>query len=84
MLGLIGLFALLLRKFGPPGRLRRGAARRLAVVEVAPIDARRRLVLVRRDDREHLILLGIGQDVVIETNIAPPPDFTRELREAGR
>ena len=35
-----------------------GAARRLAVVEVLPLDPRRKLVLVRCDQREHLLLLG--------------------------
>jgi flagellar protein FliO/FliZ len=81
VLALIGLFAWLLRKFGPPARLKRGGARRLSIVEVQPIDARRRLVLVRRDDREHLILLGIGQDLVVETGIEPPQrrDFARHL-----
>jgi flagellar protein FliO/FliZ len=80
VLALIGLFAWLLRKFGPPSRLKRGGTRRLSIVEIQPIDARRRLVLVRRDDREHLILLGIGQDLVIEAGIAPPRrDFAQHL-----
>jgi flagellar protein FliO/FliZ len=34
------------------------------------VDAKRRLVLVRRDDREHLLLLGATQDVVVESGIA--------------
>jgi flagellar protein FliO/FliZ len=75
VLGLIGLFAWLLRRFGPPGRFRApGRNRRLSIVEIAGIDARRRLVLVRRDDTEHLILLGQTQDLVIETGIVPPGD----------
>jgi flagellar protein FliO/FliZ len=51
----------------------RGGKRRLAVVDVAAIDAKRRLVLVRRDDKEHLLLLGANNDAVIETGITPPP-----------
>lgn len=35
-----------------------GAAARLAVVEIRPIDARTRLVLVRHDDVEHLLVVG--------------------------
>ena len=49
---------------------------RLAVVESLAIDARHRLVLVRRDDREHLILIGTA-DTVVESGIAaplPPPE----------
>ena len=43
---------------------------RLAVTEQATVDSRRRLVLVRRDDVEHLIMTGGPVDVVIETDIA--------------
>lgn len=74
VIGLVGLFAWLLRKFGPPGRFRLQNRRRLSIVEILPLDARRRLVLVRRDDREHLIVLGVTQDLVIETGIVPPPE----------
>ncbi len=57
VLGLIGLLAWLARRFRlgsspPPG------ARRLAVVEALAIDPRRKLVLVRCDEAEHLLLLG--------------------------
>ena len=43
--------------------------RRLAVVEHASVDGRRRLILVRRDGVEHLIMTGGPVDVVIETGI---------------
>ena len=43
---------------------------RLAVMDAAIVDSRRRLVLVRRDDIEHLILIGGPTDVVVEQNIA--------------
>lgn len=43
--------------------------KRLAVVEHASVDGRRRLLLVRRDDVEHLIMTGGPVDVVIETGI---------------
>jgi flagellar protein FliO/FliZ len=45
------------------------AEKRLDVVEYWNIDARRRLVLIRRDDVEHLIMTGGPVDVVIETGI---------------
>lgn len=52
--------------------------RRLRVVEMLPIDARRQLVLVRRDNTEHLILLTPERGLVVEAGIradatAPPP-----------
>lgn len=42
---------------------------RLAVMDATAIDNYRRLVLVRRDDVEHLILIGGSADVVVESNI---------------
>jgi flagellar protein FliO/FliZ len=43
--------------------------RRLEVVDHASVDSRRKLVLIRRDDVEHLLLTGGPVDVVIETGI---------------
>lgn len=43
--------------------------KRLEVVEHASIDGKRRLVLIRRDDVEHLLMTGGPVDVVIETGI---------------
>lgn len=42
---------------------------RLAVLDAAAIDTRRRLVLVRRDDVEHLIMIGGPTDIVVESRI---------------
>lgn len=75
VLALIGLMAWLARRFGfgVPPRLP-GQARRLKVVESLAVDARRRLVLVRRDTTEHLLLLGGANELTIETGIRPPAD----------
>jgi hypothetical protein len=43
---------------------------RLAVVEFREVDRSRRLVLVRRDQTEHLLLIGGHNDVVIESGFA--------------
>lgn len=77
VLGLIMLAAHLLRKYGDGkmmARTPKGASKRLGVVEVAMIDGRRRLVLVRRDEVEHLILLAADRETVIETGIHPVVD----------
>src|SRR5271165_3553257 len=47
----------------------RGRQPRLAVIEVAGVDPRRRLLLIRRDNVEHLIMIGGPTDVVVEPNI---------------
>lgn len=74
VLALIGLAAGVARRFGfgTPMVKGRRDGRRLALVEVMAIDARRRLVLLRRDGTEHLVLLGAGSEVVVETGIVPP------------
>ncbi|CAK0764987.1 flagellar protein FliO/FliZ [uncultured Gammaproteobacteria bacterium] len=46
-----------------------GRIRRLAVVDSVSLDPRRRLVLVRRDGMEHLLLLGSSGDLVVERGI---------------
>lgn len=63
-LGLVGLAAAGARRFGPEWlvRLQRPKTdRRMAIVESLPLDPARRLVLVRLDDRERLLLLGEGR-----------------------
>jgi flagellar protein FliO/FliZ len=78
VLGMIGLLAYCVRRWGhlvPGLTLTMPATRkaaRLAVVESLTIDPRRRLVLVRRDGVEHLLLLGSDGQSVIETGIASP------------
>lgn len=82
VLALIGLLAWLAKRFGVPGAFsRQRSARRLSVVESLPLDARHRLMLVRRDAVEHLVLLGTGGDSLIETGIEPPPPPPDDLPE---
>jgi flagellar protein FliO/FliZ len=74
VLGLIALLAYAARRFGFAARGTGGrGARRLAVSEILAVDARRRLVLFRRDNVEHLVLLGSTQDLLIETLPASAP-----------
>lgn len=71
VVALIAVLAVLARRFGLARSLvPLGQARRLAVVEALALDGKHRLVLVRRDGVEHLILLGPATDSVIETQIA--------------
>ncbi len=71
VVGLIVGFAWLLKKYGHGRLLQAGARGRIGVVEVAGLDARRRLVLIRRDDIEHLVILGPSGETVIERGIVP-------------
>src|SRR5438034_9238445 len=72
VLALIGVFAWLVRRdaksrIGASGQ--RGRMPRLAVIDAAAVDGRRRLVLVRRDNVEHLLMIGGPSDIVVEPNI---------------
>jgi flagellar protein FliO/FliZ len=86
VLGLIVLTAWVVRRFGT-GRLGgttvRGRQPRLAVIDYASVDARRRLILVRRDNVEHLLMIGGPTDVVVESNIVRAVQAPREVT-AGR
>src|SRR5882757_3390359 len=72
VLALIGVAAWLVRRFAT-NRLganpNRGRMPRLAVIDAAAVDGRRRLVLVRRDNVEHLLMIGGPSDIVVEPNI---------------
>jgi flagellar protein FliO/FliZ len=81
VLALLALAFWLLRRLGA-GRLGGGAARgrqpRLAVIDQATVDGRRRLVLIRRDNVEHLLIIGGPTDVVVEQNIVRAAAALRE------
>jgi flagellar biogenesis protein FliO len=71
VLALIGAAAWLVRRFGVT-RLESGGRNRqprLAVIDSAAVDGRRKLVIIRRDNVEHLLMIGGPTDVVVETNI---------------
>jgi len=80
VLVLIAGLAALLRRSGFGERLAAtpssAGQRRLSLVEVRPLDAKHKLVLLRRDDREHLVLLGAASDLLIESDIPAPPAQT--------
>lgn len=70
--GLIGASAWLIRRFGAArlgGHAARGRQPRIAVIESGAVDGRRQLVLIRRDNVEHLLMIGGPTDIVVEQNI---------------
>ena len=83
VLAMIGAAAWLVRRFAG-NRLgastKSGRMPRLAVIDAAAVDGRRRLVLVRRDNIEHLLMIGGPSDIVVESNIVR----ASPSRDAGR
>lgn len=76
VLGLILACAWAAKRFGLGGALAgaTGQRKRLAVADTLTLDARTRLVLVRRDGAEHLLLLNATGATVVETGIDAPAD----------
>lgn len=68
VVALIFVGALVWKAISPRVSGRRG--QRLGISEYYEVDKSRRLVLVRRDNVEHLILIGGDSDIVIEPNIS--------------
>src|SRR5213592_2414740 len=89
VLALIGAVAWLVRRFANNrlgANTNRGRMPRLAVIDAAAVDGRRRLVLVRRDNVEHLLMIGGPTDIVVEPNIvraSPSRDQLQQRAAAG-
>jgi len=72
VLALVGFAALAARRYGLVGFVQGTVQRRLSVVETMMIGPRQKLVLVRRDGTEHLVLVGPQGANVIEAGIRAP------------
>ncbi len=72
VVALMGGLAMVMRRVNA-GRLTKGE-KRLHVVEALHLDARRRLVLLRRDNTEHLVILGTNGETVVEQGIESRQD----------
>jgi flagellar protein FliO/FliZ len=70
VLGLMGGLALVLKRIGlGPASMIAPDKRRLKILEILPLDARRKAVLLSRDNTEHLVILGPTGETVVEANI---------------
>lgn len=83
---LVLLALLYLFRHRPPAPFIKGGKNRrprLFVVDAAAVDARRRIVLIRRDHVEHLVMIGGPNDILLETRI-PAPIGTRHKPADGQ
>lgn len=86
VLALIAGVAWAVRRFASDrlgGHGHRGRMPRLAVIDAAPVDSRRKLVLIRRDNVEHLLMIGGPSDIVVEPNIIRAQPVAREQGPRG-
>ncbi len=74
VLALFAVLALMARRmgFGFPVAAK-GSRKRLSVVEALPLDAKRRLVLLKLDATEHLVLVGPSSELLIAGSIPAAP-----------
>jgi flagellar protein FliO/FliZ len=81
VLALIGVGAFALRAFGftMPSNARHKGERRLTIVETLMLDPRRRLMIVRRDNVEHLLLLGVQGETIVERAVKVPDISTEPI-----
>lgn len=80
---ILGVWALKLL-FNATGNVRRGRNKRLMIIDTAVVDQKRQLVLIRRDNVEHLIMTGGGQDLLVESGIEPPEEQLQPARVKPR
>jgi len=73
VLCLIGLVAVLLRRYGANMRYSAGKTNHLKIKEVANIDARKKVVLIEKDDKEYLVAFSDNAIEVLEAG-------TKELK----
>jgi flagellar protein FliO/FliZ len=69
VLSLMAGLALALRFIRDKYHLAPAGKKRLRIMESLQIDSRRRAVILRRDGREHLVILGASSETVIESGI---------------
>lgn len=76
VLGLLGFAALAAKRYGIAGLAGigklGGGARRLSVVETMMVGAKHKLILIKRDGVEHLVLIGPDGAIVVENAIDAP------------
>ncbi|MGB1077390.1 MAG: flagellar biosynthetic protein FliO [Bdellovibrionales bacterium] len=68
---MMGGLALILKFVGGGRHIPMMKNKRLKIVEILPLDHKRRAILIQRDDKQHLLVLGQNSETVVETNIKP-------------
>ncbi|MCA8890137.1 MAG: FliO/MopB family protein [Parvularculaceae bacterium] len=85
VVGMIGLAAIVARKLGlGDGSMNFNRHRRLSLVEVLPLDNRRRAAIIRCDGREHFVILNPNNVTVIERSIPAAEAPAKEEKPAEK
>lgn len=75
VLSLMGGLAFILKRFGfGQSGMISPKNKRLKILEILPLDARRKAMIIQRDDTQHLVILGSSGETIVETDIKKPKD----------
>ncbi|WP_395017860.1 FliO/MopB family protein [Dongia sp.] len=80
VLGLVLALGWVLKRSGISGSAVAGKGKRLGIVETAFLGPKHRLILVRRDEVEHLVLVGPNTNTLIESGIAADPKTRQSFK----
>lgn len=85
VLGMMGGLSFALRKLGLAQsiKIQSGGKPRLSITESLPLDARRRVVLIRRDNVEHLVILNANGETLLESGIVTQPVDSSTIHKDG-
>ena len=75
VLALMGGFMIVLRKIGYAQNA--PSKRRLKVVEILHIDGKRKVAILQRDSRQHLVIFGPQGETLIESGVESDQDITK-------
>lgn len=76
VISMMGGLALIMKRINARMPSANGRRKRLQVMEILPLDGRRKAVILRRDDREHLVILGANGETLVESGIESQQDVT--------
>ncbi len=82
VLGLVLALGWVLKRSGISGSAVAGKGKRLGIVETAFLGPKHRLVLVRRDEVEHLVLIGPNTNTLVESGIVGDPKTRQSFKES--
>lgn len=74
VLALMGALGFVMKRVGAGSQLISTGKRRLKIVETLPLDGRRKAVILQRDERQHLVILGPSGETIVETDIETPKE----------
>lgn len=79
VVGLMALLAYILRRINNLHGPRINKKKRLSITEVLQIDQKRKALLLRCDNHEHLVILGAQGETVVATGIEAPDDVPEQV-----